>query len=685
MDTHIPIVCPYCGVGCNLELSLNEEGVPVKSSSSGRNKELNDKYLCVKGLSAHEMINSGQRLRFPFVRKGGELTRVSWTEAIEAASVGLKRVVAKYGSESVGMLCSGKITNEEAYLCQKFQRTIIGNNHIDNCARLCHGPSEAALRKQLGFGAVSTFMEDFDATETVVVVGANTLATYPIIWIHLRKRARKGEINLVIADPRTTDLVKFASVHINARPGTDIFWINALAKIIISEGWHDETFCSRQTLGFKAVSKSLEDVNIDDACRRAGVHREDLEQAARLIHGKKTVFIWGMGLTQHAHGTSNVNALVNLALLTGNIGRRGCGVSPLRGQNNVQGACDMGALPGLLPGQMLVEDEAARVHIGAIWDSDIPSLPGLTAPEMIHEIAAGKIRALYVIGENPVMSEPQSGFVAWMLQRLDLLIVQDLFPTETAQYAHIVLPAATVGEKAGTFTNAARRVQYSSGGLSTPEEARQDWQILQDLAQSLGKDWNYKKTEEIWEEIRQVAPIFNGISHRRLKQSPGIFWPCYDEADPGTPRLYEDGFAFRHRRACFMPVQLPDNLIATTKDYPFMLITGRILGHFNTGEMSRRSEKLLKGASESYVEIYLEDADALNLSEGAMIRLTSPYGSVVSKLKISKSVSRGYLFAPNHFNRPNFNTLMSSVPLDPQARMPALKVIPVRIELHRQW
>jgi len=679
MTNSIPIVCPYCGVGCNLELQLDDNGIPVKSRASGRNKELNDKYLCIKGFAAYEVVEGQERLRHPMIRKSGKLERADWDEAIEEAASRFKRMIDKYGPDSVGMLCSAKILNEEAYLCQKFQRVVIGNNHIDNCARLCHGPSEAALRKQLGFGAVSTFFEDFDATETVVVVGANTLATYPIIWMRLRKRARKGEINLILADPRGTDLVKYAAVHINARPGTDIYWIKALAKIIMSNGWHDEAFCRRNTIGFNAVANSCMDLDIDEACNKAGVRREELQKAAALIRDKKTVFIWGMGLTQHAHGTVNVTALVNLALLTGNIGKPGCGVSPLRGQNNVQGACDMGALPNLLPGQMTLMDETARIHVGAIWNSNISATSGFSAPEMIHEIADGKIRALYVVGENPVMSEPQSRFVAWMMQRLDLLIVQDIFPTDTMKFAHIVFPAAAVGEKEGTFTNAARRVQFTSGGLTPPGKAKPDWQIFRDLARSMGYGWNYQSTEEIWEEIRQVAPIFNGITHRRLQNSSGIFWPCYDENHPGTPRLYEDGFAFRDRRARFIPLEPPENLMTPTEEYPYILITGRLLGHFNTGEMSRRSRKLMKGTPESFVEICQDDADRSGLTDGDSVRVTSPYGSVNSKVKISESVFAGYLFAPNHFNTPNFNTLMSSVPRDPQARMPALKVIPVSI------
>ena len=680
MPSSIPIVCPYCGVGCNLDLALDGNSRPVKCRAAGRNPELNAKYACVKGFTVHELLNHPERLTQPYIRKVDKLELVSWEKAIAAASRGLMVTIQKYGPQSVGMLCSGKILNEEAYLAQKFQRAVIGNNHVDNCARLCHGPTEAALRQQLGYGAVSTFLEDYEATETVFLVGAHTTFTHPVIWMQVKKRAKSGGLNLILADPRETDLVKNAAVHLKVKPGTDIFWINALEKIIIDKGWHDQNFCENQTIGFNAVRNSVQDIDVDAACNRAGVTREELEKVAELIRDSKTIFIWGMGLTQHAHGTDNITALVNLALLTGNIGKPGCGLSPLRGQNNVQGVGDMGALPNLLAGHMEVDDEAARVHIGAIWDADVPCQPGLAAPEMIHNIASRKIRALYVIGENPAVSEPQSNFVTWMLQKLDLLIVQDIFPIETSRYAHIVLPAAMVGEKDGTFTNAARRVQYTAAGIKPPGEAKPDWQILQEMANAMGADWRYTSTEDIWEEIRSAAPVFSGISHSRLRESNGIFWPCYDESHRGTPRLYEDGFGFRDRRARFLPVDLPETLMEPTEAYPYILITGRLLEHFNTGEMSRRTTKLSKLRPASYLDMNPADAQEVGLAENDTVRMTSPHGTVLLPLKLDASLQRGYLFAPIHYSEPNFNSLMSAVPIDPKARMPALKVVPVKIE-----
>ena len=678
MTVQVPIICPYCGVGCNLEITVDDEGRPVKSGSAGRNKDLNDRYLCVKGLNIHQILGHPDRLTHPLIRRSGQLERATWDEAVGEASGRLKEIIDRYGPGSVGMLCSAKILNEEAYLCQKFQRTIIGNNNIDNCARLCHGPSEVALRNQLGFGAVSTFLEDFDAVETVFMVGANTEATHPRIWMRIKRRAKKGDINLVIADPRSTGLAKFSTLHLKARPGTDTYWIRVLIRILMDKGWYDQKFIRRHTLGFQAVERSCRNLDVDEACRISGVSRQDLEQAAELIHERRTIFIWGMGLTQHAHGTMNVSALVNLVLLTGNIGKPGCGVAPLRGQNNVQGVCDMGALPNLLPGHMHIGEEAARLHFDSIWDEVPPGTPGMTAPEMIHEIASGKIRAMYIVGENPVMSEPQSSFVAWMMQKLKLLIVQDVYPTETAKYAHILLPAAMVGEKEGSFTNAARRVQFTAKGVNPPGEARPDWEIFQDMARAMDHNWSYRSTKDIWDEVRQAAPIFSGMNRERMEASNGLFWPCYDEDEPDTPRLYENGFAFKDGRARFYPLMEPDSMMEPTPEYPFVLITGRLLDHFNTGEMSRRSAKLMKMTGAGFIEICREDADCLGVEAGDGVRVTSPYGSIVSTAKVAEGVSTGHLFAPNHF-KPNLNKLMSSVPLDPHARMPELKVMPVTI------
>jgi formate dehydrogenase alpha subunit len=676
----VPVVCSYCGVGCNLEFTLDENGAPVKSKASGRNKEVNDKYLCIKGFSLHQFITSRERLLRPQVRTAEGMREVTWEEAIRFAALRLKEIIDQHGRDSIAMLCGGKILNEEAFLCQKFQRTVIGNNHVDNCARLCHGPSEVALDRQLGFGAVTIAFADFDETDTVFVIGAHTNATHPTTWMRLRRHAGNRLIQLVVADPRSTDLVRFADLHIKPRPGTDIFWIQALTAIIVSRGWHDREFCSRHTIGCDAAVRSLQNVDIGQACERSGVGIENLEKAAELIHGRNTIFIWGMGLTQHAHGTESVSALVNLALLTGNIGKPGCGLSPLRGQNNVQGAGDMGALPHHLPGHMLVEDAACRLHTGAIWDANLPAEPGLSISEMISEIASGRIRALYVVGANPAISEPHASFVNWMLQKLDLLIVHDAFPTRTAKLAHVLFPAAVVGEKEGTFTNAVRRVQHTSQGLVPPGEARPDWRILQDMARAMGKSWPYEDTEMIWEEVRRVAPIFSGITYNRLRTEPGILWPCFDRHHAGTLRLYEDGFAFRDRRARFVIPQLPKSLMESTTVYPYVLITGRLLAHYNTGEMTRRSPKLMGLASESFVQMHPQDAEKSRLSNRERVRLLSPYGTIITRLSVTDEVPAGYLFVPIHFDEPNVNILMSTVPFDPLARMPSLKVIPAAVE-----
>jgi len=394
------------------------------------------------------------------------------------------------------------------------------------------------------------------------------------------------------------------------------------------------------------------------------------------------MFVWGMGLTQHANGTDAVISLGNLAMLTGNLGKEGTGVIPLRGQNNVQGSVDMGSAPFTLPGAYEVEDLGAQTHFEGFWRTTLPEKPGYSATEMIHHILDGKIKILYIIGENPAFSEPQSAFVRWMLRNLEFLLVQDIFLTETSKFADLILPAAAIGEKSGTITNAARRIQFTMKATDPPGDAKPDWEIIQELAFSLGHQWDYSTSEDIWNEVRKIVPIFKGASYSRLENSYGLFWPVYNENHPGTKRLYTERFMFRDGRARFFPISPPLSYTITTEEYPFMLITHRLYEQFNTGEMTLRSKITSKSGTDGFIALNEKDAGDHNLQEGMKIRINSPYGSVVSSVKILKGlkVPRGHLFAPIHFYRTgNFNELTSTFPLDSKARMPSLKKIPVNI------
>ena len=678
----VPFVCHYCGVGCNMEL-LVDKGKIIKTVVKGRNPDLNGKFACIKGFSIHELFYHPDRLKSPMIRKNGVLVETDWPTAIKHVAKLFGSIQSRFGKDSLGMLISSKMCNEEIYAAQKFARTMLFTNNLDTCARLCHAPSEVALRRMFGFGAMSTCLSDFKKTDVVIMVGANTRFTHPGVWDMLRKR--KEKTYLIVAD--VSPVKSKPNIKITPRPRTDIIWINGLANILYQQGMIDVNFICRRSIGFESYAKSLKAYTKEFVEEKSGVSWKDLEKIADIIVGKKVMFVWGMGLTQHAHGTEAVMSFANLAMMTGNIGKKGTGVVPLRGQNNVQGAGDMGGSPSSLPGGFDLDESGVAEHFEGIWNAKIPMGSGLSATEMIHHIADGKIKGMYVIGENPALSEPQSGFVKWMFQspEMEALVVQDIFMTETAKLADVVLPAAMIGEKEGLTTNADRRIQYSAKAIDPIGVAKPDWEILQMLANEMGGNWNYKKSEDIWEEVRRVAPIFTGAAYSRLKGSMGLYWPVYTVNDPDTPRLFLDRFMFRDGRARFYPINPPTFINEVTEEYPFFLITHRLFEHFNTGAMSRRSKMLTRTNNRGFVAMHQDDYDALGLTkDDRNVRITSPFGTMVTqanRIKGGRDVPKGYLFAPIHFfNTDNFNTLTSTFPLDKYAKMPSLKSIAVKIK-----
>ncbi len=675
-------ICPYCGVGCNIE-ALVENGKAKRTVAQGRNPEVNGRYICIKGASVHELWHHPDRLKQPLLRVGREFKEITWDEAIEYVGDQLQRIAAKYGPDSIGVLCSGKMLNEEDYLLQKFARVVIGTNNIDSCARLCHSPSEAALRRMLGYGAVSIWWPDLKEAEAVMVVGENPKYTHPVLWNTLI--ARKEGFDLIVADPCVTEIAQKARVRIQPKPGTDILWLGGLGRILYENNLYDQNFINDNTIAVDAYISSLEKYTPELVEEISGVNWSALEEIAAIISKKRTVFIWGMGLTQHTSGTENVMALVNLVLMTGNLIRKGAGVAPLRGQNNVQGAVDMGATPDSLPGHFRVDDQGARNHFWGIWGKDVPQKPGLSATEMFHAIQNGGIRAMYVVGENPVLSEPQSSYIRWAIGKLEFFVVQEIFLTETAKLADVVLPAAMIGEKMGIVTNAARRMQYTDKAVDPPGEAKPDWWIINEVMKKMGYDFGYKTVEDIWNEVRRAAPIFSGVTYERLKDSIGLFWPVYSEKHPGTPRLYTDRFAFRDGRARFHPLPDPSKItfFSSSEEYPFTLITKRLYQHFNTGEMTRRSRLLSSAVNKAVVSMNPDDAREMGIESGDTIRITSPYASITieATTESKEYPPRRCIFIPTHFfNRINVNALIPSQPLDPYAKIPPLKGVGVKIE-----
>ncbi len=657
------VVCPFCGVGCNLRVCFNGK---VKTTAI-ENPEVNGRRICIKGANFHHLLKSEERLKKPLLKEGGEFVEVSWREAINVVAEKLKEL-----SPKVGFLCSGKILNEEAYLAQKLCR-VLGTNNIDTCARLCHAASEAALSRMLGYGAATVCWKDFERAEVILTVGENIRFSHPVLWNRIKDRKDK---TVITADAgREIE----ADVRLNPVPGTDIIWICAVAKTLIERGWIDRNFVESRTVGFRVFERSLSwcTPELVESC---GVSLDKVEEVAELIR-RRTIFVWGMGLTQHPHGTKSVMALVNLALLTGNVGREGCGLAPLRGQNNVQGVGDCGANPDQLPGHYRVEDETMRKHFESYWGFKINEKAGLTATEMIHAIAREKIRMLYVIGENPVLSEPQSDVVRWMLESLDFLVVQDIFMTETAKLADVVLPAAMIGEKEGTCVNALRKIQYTHKICDPPGSAMEDWRIILEVARKVGCEWNYVKAEDIWNEVRECTPIFKDADYESLKSSFGLSWPV--EGGRETERLYEISFNNADGKAKFQEIQKPGFFIRPTPDYPFVLVTCRLYEHFNSGEMSRRIPSLEKLAEKGCVYLNDRDAASLRIGDGQDVIVHTPYGSLKAKARVGMKkmkIREGVILVPIHFFREcNFNRLMGAYPEDPMSKTPPLKTSPANI------
>jgi formate dehydrogenase alpha subunit len=520
-------------------------------------------------------------------------------------------------------------------------------------------------------------ISDIEEAEVIMLTGTNTAANHPVIAEKIKQAVLHGGAKLIIVDPREISLSRYAQICLRPNPGTDVAWINGMVRVILEEGLYDEDFVMGRTEGFEDLRRSLNEYDPDQVEKITGIPAAHLAEAARLYaRAERAAIFYAMGITQHISGTDNVMALANLALLCGNFGIRGAGINPLRGQNNVQGACDMGALPDVFTGYQKVEDQAAAEKFSRAWGCELPSRPGLTVIEMMNAALEGKIRAMYVLGENPMVTDPDLGHVEQALRSLDFLVVQDIFMTETAALADVVLPGTCFAEKDGTFTNTERRVQRVRKAVEPPKEAREDWTIVSVVAARMGYDMGYANSGEIMEEIASLTPSYGGINYRRLEKG-GIQWPCPSADHPGTPVLHVE--TFPRGRGLLTPVsylppaELPDD------EYPFLLTTGRMLYHYHTGSMSRRSDSLSRKVMRGRVSISEEDAARLGLREGEGIRLSSRRGSLKSHAHISSRLQPGMVFATFHFGEELVN-LLTNPALDPKSKIADLKVCAVRIE-----
>jgi len=668
----VETVCPYCGVGCGIYLGIrNERVITVRGS---RENTANDGRLCVKGrFGISEFIHHPERLTTPLIRRNGKLTEATWDEALDLVASKL----ASYRSDEVAVISSAKCTNEENYVIQKLARVALGTNNVDHCARLCHAPTVAGLAQTFGSGAMTNSISDIVDAGCILSIGSNTTETHPVIGFEVKKAVRRGT-KLIVANPREIELVRYADLWLSHRPGTDVALLMGMMRVIVDEGLLDSAFIEERCENFDAFKQSLKNFDLDVVEQITGVPIAKIVEAARLYAtNKPSAILYAMGITQSSHGTDNVIATANLAMLTGNVGKPSTGVNPLRGHNNVQGSCDLGALPNVYPGYQSVADPVIREKFEAAWGCSLPPSPGLTITEIIDSAYQKKIKAIYFMGENPLLSEPDASHAREALKRLDFLVVQDVFLSETAQLADVVLPAASFAERDGTFTNTERRVQRVRKAIEPVGDSRPDWWITCQIGQRMGnKGFEFEHPSEIMDEMASVTPIYGGISYDRLDNG-GLQWPCPNREHPGTPVLHTRQFTRGKGR--FIPLEYKPPMELADDDYPLILTTGRSLFHFHTGTLTRKVKGLNILRGEELVEMNPADASSLGITDGDTVKVISRRGEVAAKARVTDVSPAGVVFMTFHFAESPTNQLTNPA-VDPVAKIPEYKVCAVKVE-----
>ncbi|WP_329461980.1 formate dehydrogenase subunit alpha [Streptomyces sp. NBC_01431] len=668
--------CGYCGVGCALEVVTGDGGITAVLPA--RDGPVNQGHACVKGRFAHGYLTSAERLTRPLLRRDGRLEPASWDEALDHIARGLREAVAAGGADAVAAISSARATNEENYLVQKFMRVVIGTNNVDNCSRLCHSPSAAGLTASFGLSGGTDSFEGVERSDCLLVVGANPVEAHPVAGARLLRRVLRGA-KLVVADPRAVGLALHADVHLRPRPGTNVALFHGLAHVLLGEGLVDEGFLRERATGLPELTGLLDDYPPHRVAEITGVPAADLIAAARLYgRARRPAIVYGLGVTEHLHGTDGVRALANLAILRGAVGTdHGHGVNPLRGQNNVQGASDMGALPDLLPGYGQVTDPAARSRAEAVWGVSVPERPGMRLPDVFAAARAGDLRALWIIGEDVCATDPDTNQVARALDTCPLVVCNELFLSETARHADIVLPVASWLEKDGTFVNFDRRFQRVRPAVPPPGEARSDFDAVHALAAVMGVDLGCATPAEALAECGRVAPVFAGLSHARLDREGAVPWPCPDPSRPGQAKLYEERFATPDGRAHLAaapylpPGEQPDD------DYPLVLVTGRRWAHYNSGSMTRRSGNLALDPVD-FLDLHPDDAARYDVQDGARVSVESRHGRARLVARISEQTAPGQVFCSFHFPASGVNRLTSGH-ADIVTSCPEYKVTAVRV------
>jgi formate dehydrogenase major subunit len=690
-DKQVESVCPYCGVGCQLTYHVKANSILFVQGKDG---PANSSRLCVKGRYGFDYVQHRHRLTMPLIRKPGAIKHkdftvdpddwsgvfreASWEEALDFAARGLRVARDEYGKKSLAGFGSAKGTNEEAYLFQKLVRTGFGSNNVDHCTRLCHASSVAALMEGINSGAVSNPVRDVAKAEVIFLIGANPTVNHPVAATWMKNAARAGA-KLIVADPRRSDLARHAAYYLQFNPDTDVALLNAMLHVIVEEGLVDEAFIRDRTSGYDALAENVKAFSPEAMAPICGIDAQTIREVSRLYAtSTASMIMWGMGISQHIHGTDNARCLIALALSTGQIGKPGSGLHPLRGQNNVQGASDSGLIPMFYPDYQRVGTPAVRQRFETLWGTELDPEPGLTVVEIINAAKKHQIRGMYVMGENPAMSDPDVDHAREALATLDHLVVQDIFLTETAYLADVVLPATAWPEKIGTVTNTDRTVQLGRKAIEPPGDARPDLWILNELGRGLGLDWHYSHPRDVFNEMRQCMDSIAGITWERLERESSVTYPCEKEGDPGQPVVFVKSFPTPTGRARFVPADLISAAERPDEQYPLVLITGRQLEHWHTGSMTRRASVLDNLEPEPVASVHPLDLDQLGVTPGETLTIESRRGKISLYARADDGMPRGAVFVPFCYYEAAANLLTNPV-LDPFGKIPEFKYCAVRV------
>ncbi len=673
--TTVDTVCPFCGCGCSICLEVKDNHL-IRARPSIKSP-VNHGALCARGCYGYDFVHSPERLNSPSIKIDGKLQAVSWEQALDQVATEFKRIKESYGADSLAILGSSKCTNEENYLLQRLARVGLGTNNIDNGSRLYSSASRVGLGWSLGFPGTTNSLDELEQSEVIMVIGANPTVSAPAVGYAIKRAVKYKGAKLLLADPRQTRLTPFAHLWLRPKAGTDVALINGLERIIIEERLFDEEFVTRRTDNFAELTRNLQTYDPEHVEEITGVPGQDVQLAARLFAGaSRASIVYGNGITQHVNGTDNVMALANLVMLTGNVGHQRSGIFALQRENNAQGACDMGSLPDFLPGYQSLDDSQAKKNFEERWGSGLPTNAGLTALEMIEQAEAGKVKGMLIVGENPISSFPCPSLVRKSLASLEFLVVADMFLTETAKLATVVLPVASFAEKEGTFTNFEGRVQQVRKAIEPLGDSLPDWQIILQLAHKMGCPMPYTSPQQVMDEIEELVPLYQHLAYSDFERED-LDWADLRSDRLGARRFYKGLFPSGFGR--FSSVEYTPPTVISGKEYPLTLLSGSILHHFGSGTRSSRSSRLKKFSSHTWVEISESDAKHLGYSDGDIVKVVSPIGEVTTTVKITETLPSGMLFMPMSFPESPVNELFG-LALDPRAKTPSLKACAVRLE-----